>query len=140
LLILSKVYISSYSMKKEEKRSSTSRWNDTSGVSIVHRATEEERKELTEKMVDAAIKNVKEFVNNERKNSIFRRRKYDDTNIEIMVKKRHPRWEDDGRSLSIVVSDPPKEEVDKLNAEFRRLMFHGLDIETNEKSNRENKK
>lgn len=45
-----------------------SRWNDTSGVSIVHRATEEERKELTEKTVDTVIKNVKEFVNNERKN------------------------------------------------------------------------
>lgn len=45
-----------------------SRWNDTSSISIVHRATEEERKELTEKMVDTAIKNVKEFVNNERKN------------------------------------------------------------------------
>lgn len=55
-------------VKGKEKCSSTSRWNDTSGVSIVHRATEEERKELTEKMVDTAIKNVKEFVNNERKN------------------------------------------------------------------------
>lgn len=55
-------------MKKEEKRSSTSRWNDTSGVSIVHRATEEERKELTEKMVDTAIRNIEKFIDNERKN------------------------------------------------------------------------
>lgn len=54
-------------VKGKEKSSSTSRWNDTSSISIVHRATEEERKELTEKMVDTAIKNVKEFVNNERK-------------------------------------------------------------------------
>ena len=45
-----------------------SRWNDTSGVSIVHRATEEERKELTEKMVETAIKNAKKFTDNERKN------------------------------------------------------------------------
>lgn len=45
-----------------------SRWNDTSGVSIVYRATEEERKELTEKMVETAIKNAKKFTDNERKN------------------------------------------------------------------------
>ncbi|WP_373583219.1 hypothetical protein [Bacteroides stercoris] len=32
-------------MKKEEKRSSTSRWNDTSSSCIIYRATEEERKE-----------------------------------------------------------------------------------------------
>ena len=55
-------------MKKEEKRSSTSRWNDTSGVSIVHRATEEERKKATEKMVDTAIRNIEKFIDNERKN------------------------------------------------------------------------
>lgn len=52
---------------KEEKRPVHPRWNDTSGVSIVHRATEEERKELTEKMVDTAIKNAKKFTDNERK-------------------------------------------------------------------------
>lgn len=55
-------------VKRKEKSPVHPRWNDTSSISIVHRATEEERKELTEKMVDTAIKNVKEFVNNERKN------------------------------------------------------------------------
>ena len=30
-------------MKKEEKRSSTSRWNDTSSSCIIYRATEEEK-------------------------------------------------------------------------------------------------
>jgi hypothetical protein len=55
-------------MKKEEKRSSTSRWNDTSSSCIIYRATEEERKELTEKMVDTAIRNIEKFIDNERKN------------------------------------------------------------------------
>ena len=50
-------------MKKEEKRSSTSRWNDTSSSCIIYRATEEERKELTEKMVDTAIRNIPQIRN-----------------------------------------------------------------------------
>lgn len=55
-------------MKKEEKRSSTSRWNDTSGISVIYRATDEERKKVTEKMVDTAIRNIEKFIDNERKN------------------------------------------------------------------------
>lgn len=55
-------------MKKEEKKSVHLRWNDASGVSIVHRATEEERKKATEKMVDTAIRNIEKFIDNERKN------------------------------------------------------------------------
>lgn len=55
-------------VKGKEKCSSTSRWNDTSGVSIVHRATEEERKEAIDEMIDNAIKNAKKFTDNERKN------------------------------------------------------------------------
>lgn len=42
-----------------------SRWNDTSGVNIIHHATEEERKELIEKMVETAINNVEKFPKNE---------------------------------------------------------------------------
>lgn len=42
-----------------------SRWNDTSGVSIIHHGTEEERKKLTEKMVETAINNVEKFSKNE---------------------------------------------------------------------------
>lgn len=57
-------------MKKEEKRSSTSRWNDASGVSIIYRATEEERKKATEKMVDTAIRNIEKFHSNEEEKSI----------------------------------------------------------------------
>lgn len=55
-------------MKKKEKCSATSRWNDASTACIIYRATEEERKELTEKMVDTAIKNAKKFTDNEREN------------------------------------------------------------------------
>lgn len=55
---------------KEEKRSSTSRWNNTSGVSIVHRATEEERKKATEKMVDTAIRNIEKFHADKNKQNI----------------------------------------------------------------------
>lgn len=55
-------------MKKKEKCSATSRWNDASTACIIYRATEEERKELTEKMVETAIKNAKKFTDNERKN------------------------------------------------------------------------
>ena len=32
-------------------------------------------------------------------------------------KKVHPRWEEDGESISIVVSEPSKEEVEKLKTE-----------------------
>ena len=53
-------------MKKEEKKSVHLRWNDASGVSIIHRATNEERKKATDEMVDNAIKNAKKFENNER--------------------------------------------------------------------------
>ena len=63
-------YISSYSMKKEEKRLSTSRWNDTSGVSIVHRATEEERKEAVKEMVDNAVRNIEKFYADKNKQNI----------------------------------------------------------------------
>lgn len=59
-----------YSMKKEEKCSSTSRWNDASRSCIIYRATEEERKELTEKMVDTAIRNIEKFHSNEEEKSI----------------------------------------------------------------------
>ena len=57
-------------MKKEEKRSSTSRWNDTSSSCIIYSATEEERKELTEKMVDTAIRNIEKFHSNEEEKSV----------------------------------------------------------------------
>lgn len=55
-------------MKKEEKKSVHPRWNDTSGVSIIHRATNEERKKATDEMVDIAIRNIEKFIDNERKN------------------------------------------------------------------------
>lgn len=55
-------------MKKEEKKSVHLRWNDTSGVSIIHRATNEERKKATDEMVDIAIRNIEKFIDNERKN------------------------------------------------------------------------
>ena len=48
-------------MKKKEKCSATSRWNDASTACIIYRATEEERKELTEKMVETMIGNVDKF-------------------------------------------------------------------------------
>ena len=57
-------------MKKEEKRSSTSRWNDTSGVSSVHRATEEERKEAVKEMVDNAVRNIEKFYADKNKQNI----------------------------------------------------------------------
>lgn len=53
----------------------------------------------------------------------------------------HPRWRDDGKSLSVVVSNPPKKEVEELNAENVRLienMF--LNSETDEKLDGKNKK
>lgn len=55
-------------MKKEEKRPVHPRWNDTSGISVIYRATEEERKKATEKMVDTAVRNIEKFIDNERKN------------------------------------------------------------------------
>lgn len=55
-------------MKKEEKKSVHFRWNDASGVSIIHRATNEERKKATDEMVDIAIRNIEKFIDNERKN------------------------------------------------------------------------
>lgn len=55
-------------MKKEEKKSVHLRWNDASGVSIIHRATNEERKKATDEMVDTAIRNIEKFIDNERKN------------------------------------------------------------------------
>lgn len=55
-------------MKKEEKKSVHLRWNDTSGISVIYRATEEERKKATDEMVDIAIRNIKKFIDNERKN------------------------------------------------------------------------
>lgn len=57
-------------MKKEEKCSSISRWNDTSGVSIVHRATEEERKEAVKEMVDNAVRNIEKFHADKNKQNI----------------------------------------------------------------------
>lgn len=46
-----------------------SRWNDYSTMSVVHNPTEEEKKKGTEEMVDNAIKNIKEFENdNKREN------------------------------------------------------------------------
>ena len=54
-------------MKKEEKKSVHLRWNDASGVSIIHRATNEERKKATDEMVDIAIRNIEKFIDNERK-------------------------------------------------------------------------
>lgn len=42
-----------------------SKWNDARGVSIIHHVTEEERKKLTEKMVETAINNVEKFSKNE---------------------------------------------------------------------------
>lgn len=53
------------SKKKEYIMKKNSRWNDTSGVNIIHHATEEERKELIEKMVETAINNVEKFPKNE---------------------------------------------------------------------------
>lgn len=55
-------------MKKEEKRPVHPRWNDASGVSVIHRATNEERKKATDEMVDIAIRNIEKFIDNERKN------------------------------------------------------------------------
>ena len=70
MLILSKVYISSYSMKKEEKRSSTSRWNDCSTMSIIHTPTEEERKKAIDEMVDNAVRNIEKFYADKNKQNI----------------------------------------------------------------------
>ena len=39
-------------------------------------------------------------------------------------KKVHPRWEEDGESISIVVSEPSKEEVEKLKTESVRLILN----------------
>ena len=57
-------------MKKKEKCSATSRWNDASTACIIYRATEEERKELTEKMVETMIGNVNKFHSDEEKSII----------------------------------------------------------------------
>lgn len=54
-------------MKKKEKCSATSRWNDASTACIIYRATEEERKELTGKMVETMIGNVNKFHSDEEK-------------------------------------------------------------------------
>lgn len=57
-----------------------------------------------------------------------------------MVKKKlHPRWEENGESISIVVSEPSKEEVEKLKTESVRLILNSLNSETHE-SNRKDKK
>ena len=45
----------------------------------------------------------------------------------------HPRWEEDGESISIVVSEPSKEEVEKLKTESVRLILNSLNSETDEK-------
>ena len=42
----------------------------------------------------------------------------------------HPRWEEDGESISIVVSEPSKEEVEKLKTES---VLNSLNSETDEK-------
>lgn len=49
-----------------------------------------------------------------------------------MAKKVHPRWEEDGESISIVVSEPSKEEVEKLKTESVRLILNSLNSETDE--------
>lgn len=46
-----------------------SRWSDPGIVTIIHNPTEEEKKKGTEEMVNNAVKNLKEFENDEdRKN------------------------------------------------------------------------
>lgn len=57
-------------MEKEGKYSVHPRWNDTRGVSIIHHATEEERKKLTEKMVETIINNVEKFHADKNKQNI----------------------------------------------------------------------
>lgn len=47
-------------------------------------------------------------------------------------KKVHPRWEEDGESISIVVSEPSKEEVEKFKTESVRLILNSLNSETDE--------
>lgn len=57
-------------MEKEGKYSVHPRWNDTSGVSIIHHGTEEERKDLTEKSVEAIIQSFKNFHSDKNKQNI----------------------------------------------------------------------
>ena len=57
-------------MEKEGKYSVHPRWNDTRGVSIIHHATEAERKKLTEKMVETIINNVEKFHADKNKQNI----------------------------------------------------------------------
>ena len=44
----------------------------------------------------------------------------------------HPRWEENRESISIVVSEPSKEEVEKLKTESVRLILNSLNSETDE--------
>ena len=57
-------------MKKEEKRSSTSRWNDCSTMSIIYTPTEEERKKAIDEMVDNAVRNIEKFYADKNKQNI----------------------------------------------------------------------
>lgn len=57
-------------VKGKEKCSSTSRWNDTSGVSIIYTPTEEERKEAVKEMVDNAVRNIEKFYADKNKQNI----------------------------------------------------------------------
>lgn len=43
----------------EEKKS---RWNDTSSIRIIHKATEEEKKKATDEMFENLIKNSKKVI------------------------------------------------------------------------------
>ena len=67
MLTLIEIIFQNNRMKKKEKCSATSRWNDASTACIIYRATEEERKELTEKMVETMIGNVDKFHSDEEK-------------------------------------------------------------------------
>ena len=57
-------------VKGKEKRPVHPRWNDTSGISVIYRATEEERKKATEKMVDTAVRNIEKFHADKNKQNI----------------------------------------------------------------------
>ena len=67
MLTLIEIIFQNNRTKKKEKCSATSRWNDASTACIIYRATEEERKELTEKMVETMIGNVNKFHSDEEK-------------------------------------------------------------------------
>ncbi len=45
----------------KDKQFTHPRWNDASSVKIIHRATEEERKEAVKEMVDNAVRNIEKF-------------------------------------------------------------------------------